>query len=157
MEFAPHKHLIYSDDEFERRFQEIKFPPRWFSHEAHIRLAWIHIRKYGATQASENMCDQIKSFAEHHGAYDKFNKTITIASIHVISHFIERSQAETFVDFNREFPQIFTDFKSLLTVHYRWETLISQDARARWVEPDRMPFPLENDKMREPTDESTVE
>jgi hypothetical protein len=38
------------DELFEKQFQNCQFNPALFNHEAHLRLAWIHITKYGLVQ-----------------------------------------------------------------------------------------------------------
>jgi hypothetical protein len=41
------KHLDLSDNEFEKQFINCELSPDIFSHEAHLRLAWINIKKMG--------------------------------------------------------------------------------------------------------------
>ena len=84
------KHYRFSDEMFEERFREGKFPPLYFSHEAHLRLAYIHIKKYGVEQSIENMCTQIYDFAIKYGVTMKFNATVTYASIHIMNHFMKK-------------------------------------------------------------------
>ena len=57
------KHYRFSDEVYEEKFKAGKFPPLYFSHEAHLRLAYIHLAKYGLEQSIENMCSQIYDFA----------------------------------------------------------------------------------------------
>jgi hypothetical protein len=40
-------HFSLTDIEFENQFENGTLKPELFSHEAHVRLAWIHIKKYG--------------------------------------------------------------------------------------------------------------
>jgi hypothetical protein len=73
-------HQTLSDAEFESQFRACTLNPALFTHEAHLRLAWIHIRQYGIEQAIKNVNAQLLKFVAHVGATDKFNKTVTICS-----------------------------------------------------------------------------
>jgi hypothetical protein len=48
-------HFELSDELFEEQFQNCQLNPALFNHEAHLRLAWIHITKYGIDKAIENI------------------------------------------------------------------------------------------------------
>jgi hypothetical protein len=111
-----------------------------FSHEAHLRLAHIHIQKYGVAQAEINMCEQIEGFALSLGATDKFNKTVTIASVKVMNHFMEKSESDNFFDFIKEFPRLNTHFKDILGQHYGFNVFADRRAKREFLEPDLMPF-----------------
>lgn len=133
-------HIQLSDQEFEEQFETITLAPRLFTHEAHIRLAYIHIQKYGAPQAEENMCIQIKRFATHFGDTEKFNKTVTIAAVKAVYHFLQKSTSNTFSDFIKEFPQLITKFKDLLSAHYGFNVFADPKAKKEFVDPDLLPF-----------------
>ncbi|MEP5612971.1 MAG: hypothetical protein ABJP45_12020 [Cyclobacteriaceae bacterium] len=133
-------HWSLSDSEFESQFANYKLKPGMFSHEAHIRLAYIHIEKYGLQKAEANMCHQIKGFAESLGDLEKFNKTVTIAAIKTVNHFMNKSKSENFKSFLVEFPRLFTDFKGLLRQHYGYNVFADKKAKEEYQEPDLLPF-----------------
>lgn len=133
-------HNQYADDEFEKQFESFKLKPGLFSHEAHLRLAYIHIKKYGRAQAELNMCKQIKGYAESLGVFDKFNKTVTIASVKAMDHFMQKSTSESFNDLMKEYPRLLTNFKDLLCQHYGFNVFADKRAKAEYVEPDLLPF-----------------
>lgn len=133
-------HTQYSDQEYETIFASFKLKPGMFSHEAHLRLAYIHIKKYGAAQAEINMCEQIKGFAESLKVYDKFNKTVTIASIKTMDHFMQKSQTHSFSQLMEEFPQLLADFKGILGKHYSYNVFADKGAKKEFVAPDLLPF-----------------
>ncbi len=133
-------HLSLSDAEFETKFEDTSFPPTLFNHEAHLRLAWIHIKKYGTEQAIKNVCRQIINYVNKLAAEDKYNSTLTVASVKIISHFMNRSHATTFTDFILEFPQLKTNFKSLIDTHYSIDIYRSRQAKNAYIEPDLQPF-----------------
>jgi hypothetical protein len=75
------KHVTLTDIEFEKQFSNCSLDPSIFSHEAHLRLAWIHIHKYGIDQAVENITYQLQNFVASIGAKDKYNHMVTISAI----------------------------------------------------------------------------
>ncbi|MEP1093621.1 MAG: hypothetical protein ABJG78_00850 [Cyclobacteriaceae bacterium] len=133
-------HWSLSDSDFESQFENYILKPGMFSHEAHIRLAYIHINKYGLDRAETNMCAQIKGFAENLGDSQKFNKTVTIAAVKTVSHFMEKSTSGNFKGFLAEFPRLFTDFKGLLGQHYGYNVFADKKAKEQYQEPDLLPF-----------------
>ncbi|MEO1256316.1 MAG: hypothetical protein AAFY41_15715 [Bacteroidota bacterium] len=133
-------HWQFNDEDYEKQFETFELKPGLFSHEAHLRLAFIHINKYGASQAEKNMCHQIKGFAESLGYYDKFNKTVTISSVKIMDHFMQKSNAKNFQDFIQEFPQLLTDFKAVLSQHYGFNVFADKRAKQEYLEPDLLPF-----------------
>lgn len=138
MRIKDHSHL--TDQEFENQFETYTLKPSMFSHEAHLRLAYIHIKKYGATQAEINMCEQIKGYAESLGVYDKFNKTVTVASVKVMNHFMQKSKTNSFDDLMSEFPKLNTNFREILSQHYGFNVFADKKAKKVFIEPDLMPF-----------------
>ena len=136
----PKDHFQFTDEQFEEEFATYRLQPGMFSHEAHLRLAYIHIRKYGAAQAEENMCQQIQGFAESLGVFDKFNKTVTIAAVKILDHFMQKSKSDNFVDFTNEFPRLLTDFRHILSQHYGFNVFTDERARRQYVEPDLQEF-----------------
>jgi len=133
-------HLQFTDEEYERQFKTFQLKPGMFSHEAHLRLAYIHIQRYGVAQAELNMCEQIKGYAESLGFFDKFNKTITIASVKTMDHFMSKSTTDNFHDFIQAFPQLLTDFKGIIRQHYGFNVFADKRAKQEYVAPDLLPF-----------------
>lgn len=133
-------HFTFTDNEFEQQFNTCTLDPAVFSHEAHLRLAWIHITKYGTDQAIENICTQLLDFVDAVGARDKYNKTLTIAAIKAVYHFINRSNAGNFNDFIEQNPRLKYNFRELIAAHYGIDIFHSETAKREYVEPDLLPF-----------------
>ncbi len=133
-------HLNLTNLEFETQLENCTFKPELFSHEAHIRLAWIHVTKYGVEQASINLCKQIKIFDITFDDGTKYNKTITIACVKAVNHFVQKSKSVVFKDFILEFPRLITNFKELLNQHYSFDIYHSKLAKEEFLEPDLLPF-----------------
>ncbi|KGL62017.1 hypothetical protein [Polaribacter sp. Hel1_85] len=134
------RHWKISDTEFEEQFSSNKFRPLWFSHEAHLRLAWIYITKYGKEIALEKYSKQLQDFANKYNAEGKYNATVTFASIQIINHFIEKSDAYDFQDFINEFSQLKSNFKEIIATYYSGDVFTSIEAKQHILLPDLKPF-----------------
>lgn len=133
-------HNNLSDLELEKEFENCTFNPKLFNHEAHIRLAWIHVNKYGVEQASKNVCNQIKIFDTTFDDGTKYNKTITVTCVNIVNHFFQKSESKNFKEFINEFPRLKTNFKDLLETHYGFDIFHYKEAREHYLEPDLLPF-----------------
>lgn len=133
-------HYFLTDMEFESLFQNKTFDPKDFSHEAHLRLAWIHVYKYGIDKGIQNVSSQILGYAESLGAKEKYNKTLTIAAVRAVFHFMLKSKSSNFRDFIQEFPRLKSHFKDLIKTHYGIDIFTSELAKNTYVEPDLVPF-----------------
>jgi len=129
-----------TDDLFEAQFKNGTLDPAVFDHEAHLRLAWIHITKYGVDAAMENISTQLYAFVTALGAKDKYNHTLTIAAVKAVGHFVSRSDQDNFAGFIQQFPRLKTDFKGLMRAHYGIDIFNSATAKQQWLEPDLLPF-----------------
>lgn len=133
-------HYQLTDKEFESQFLNCTLDSSLFNHEAHIRLAWIHISNYGVDQAILNVDEQLIKFVASLGAEDKYNKTVTVAAVKAVYHFIQKSKSNNFKDFIDEFPRLKTNFKELLSQHYSIDIFNSENAKASFLEPNLLPF-----------------
>ena len=108
------QHRDYSDQEFVRLFSLCELPPGTFTHEAHLRLAWLQLKKFDQQEAEENVIALLKQYVTHVGAEQKFNLQLTIASVRIVGDFMTRSQTSTFQEFLVEFPELKNKFKGLV-------------------------------------------
>lgn len=133
-------HFELTDSEFEQQLESCELDPTLFSHEAHLRLAYIHIEKYGHDQAIRNICDQLVAYVTHLGATDKYNTTLTVAAVKAVYHFMQKSTTVDFKSFIEEFPQLKNGFKRLMQCHYSFDIFNSQHAKKSFLEPNLLPF-----------------
>jgi hypothetical protein len=133
-------HSDLSDSKFEEQFQNMTMDPALFTHKAHLRLAWIHLNKYGEEKAIENICNQIQKFDRRHGDGTKYHTTMTVAAVKVVEHFRSKSNTRSFQELLTENPRILTHFKELLGKHYSKDQLQMEIAKEKYVEPDILPF-----------------
>ncbi|MCA0237545.1 MAG: hypothetical protein LCH81_14295 [Bacteroidetes bacterium] len=134
------QHHSLTDQEFEKQFEACTLAPELFTHEAHLRLAWIHIQKYGELAAINNVCAQLIRYVEFLGARDKYNQTLTVAAVKAVSHFINKSKSANFADFIEEFPRLKYNFRDLINCHYAVDIYNSEAAKEVFIEPDLLPF-----------------
>lgn len=133
-------HLDLADEEFLDQFKSCALSPELFSHEAHLRLAWLLIDKHGLELAIDQVCSQIENYVDHLGARDKYHKTLTVAAVQIVNHFYVQSESTNFIDFILENPRLKTSFKELIDSHYSSEVYHLEQARAKYFEPDLLPF-----------------
>lgn len=138
--FSSEKHHSLSDREFTRQFSDKTLSPEIFRHEAHLRLAWILIQIHGLKLGSEIICDQILAFVKPLGAEEKFNKTLTVASMNMVYHFMQKYEADNFLDFIQAFPALKYDFKNLVSKHYSFDIIKDERTKLEFVEPDLLGF-----------------
>ena len=134
------KHFELSDSDFENNFINCELNPSDFTHEAHLRLAWISIKKYGIKQAEKNIQSGLQNFVELVGAKDKYNVTLTLAAIKAVYHFMLKSKSDNFKNFITEFPRLKNNFKDLMSCHYGFDIYNSDKAKTEFLEPDLVPF-----------------
>ncbi|WP_207211115.1 hypothetical protein [Flagellimonas olearia] len=133
-------HSQLSDEEFVEAFEKASLHPKLFNHEAHIRLAWVYLQKYGEEKAVEKTCAGIAHFDAIYGNGDKFHATITVAAVKAVHHFNKKSKSTNFFDFMEAFPRLKTAFKELLEQHYTPEVLTHEKAKTDYIPPDLLPF-----------------
>jgi hypothetical protein len=134
------KHHLLTNDEFEEKFSHCDMPAVLFTHEAHLRLSYIHITKYGLDKAIENLSTQIANCDNKYGDGTKFNKSLTIAAVKVMHHFINKAKATNFNALVKEYPQLKEDFLGLLKSHYKIDILTSEKTTEELLELDLLAF-----------------
>jgi hypothetical protein len=134
------KHSELSDAEFEKQFINCELSPDLFSHEAHLRLAWINIKKNGIKKAEATIQRQLRAYVKSVGAEDKYNTTLTLAATKAVYHFMLKSKSNSFREFMNEFPRLKTNFRELMACHYGFDIYTSEKAKMKYLEPDLLPF-----------------
>ncbi|MBQ4820715.1 hypothetical protein [Aquimarina sp. MMG016] len=133
-------HNQLTDSNFIEQFKNGSLNPQIFNHEAHLRLAWLYIDKFGIKQAEKHIQKQLQNFVEIVGGKDKYHKTLTIVAIRIVNHFIRKSESDNFNDFIDEFPQLKSEFKELVNTHYSFNIFSSDKARTEFLKPDLLNF-----------------
>ena len=122
------------------KFASCRLDPILFTHEAHLRLAWLNIHEYGLNEAEFWVSEQLKAYTAHLGQGDKYNHTLTIAAVKAVNHFMQNSNTDNFKDFIAENSRLKTHFKELLSQHYSTNIFRSKKARKVFLEPELAGF-----------------
>ncbi|SRR6266545_4955682 len=145
-----------TDDEFLTAFEECKLARQDWTHEAHIRMAWLYLTQL---PDAESALDRVRSgikklnaaFARQRSPLCRaanpkdargltgYHETITAAFVAVIASRIGLS--EDFAAFRDHNPDLFDRKLTALLKHYRPERLYSPTAKKEFIEPDLIPLP----------------
>lgn len=82
----------------------------------------------------------MQQFVAFVGAKDKYHKTLTIAAMRAVYHFMLKSNSDNFINFIADFPQLKHKFKELMESHYSFDIFSSDKAKVEFLEPDLSPF-----------------
>ncbi|MBT8137160.1 MAG: hypothetical protein KJO54_09135 [Gammaproteobacteria bacterium] len=130
--------------ESDRTFRERVEACDWnepFTHEHHIRLAWIYLQEFELTQATGRCRAALRGLAESHGDFDKYHDTLTVAFMQLIArHRAAAAPGESWPQFRLRARPLFESGRRLIGRHYSDERLAHPDARHGFVPPDREPF-----------------
>lgn len=132
----PHPNQALSDDDFLAKYEA--FALSEFSHEDHLRMAYLYARR-GGIPAAVSGARRIRLFAEALGAPEKYHDTLTVAWARVVGHFALSTPEASFAAFLEAHPQLLR--RDLLGAHYSHDLLFSPAARSGFVEPDLLPLP----------------
>ena len=128
------------DREFRAAFECGAIAPAHFTHEAHLRLAYVYLVENDLAAAQQKMRSALLSFLATHGIpAEKFHETLTRAWVLAVRHFMGRSPSRCFAEFVAG-SQPLLDSKVMLT-HYSTSLLFSPAARASYVAPDLEAIP----------------
>ena len=132
-----------TDHELLTAFERCTLPATAWTHEAHVRAAWIYLSRHDEAEALRRIRTSINRFndtvTKKPGAY---HETITAAYVRLIADRRSRLPARhTFGQFKDTSPDLLDRTLSALLHHYRRDTLFSDAARAGWVEPDLNALP----------------
>ena len=134
---GPARHALSDDDRrFRDDFESGAVAPAAFDHRAHVRLAYAYLVDADSDTAVARMRASLLAFLRKNGVDpSKYHETMTRAWILAVRHFMEISPAAASADVFIERNPVLLDSKIMLT-HYSAGLLFSDEARARFVEPD---------------------
>jgi len=116
-------------------------PATEFGHLQHLRLAWLRLRSAPLEAAIAQTCADIARFAAHHGAGDKFHRTVTEALLRLMAGSGATDPELDWPGFQRLNAALLDDARGLLARHYSPTLLASPEARQLFQPPDRLPLP----------------
>jgi hypothetical protein len=100
-----------------------------------LHVAWVYLTESSSVQqAAKKMRNTLRRFAAAAGKPEKYNETITLFWVHLLSRAQAASRAERLEDVVHANPQLLE--KNFPLAYYSTERLFSDKARTSWVEPD---------------------
>lgn len=112
------QHKELSDDAFIKSFKDCTLEEAQFTHEAHLRLAWLQIHHLGEIRAIQMVTVMIMKYTKHVGAESIFNLDLTVAAVKLVAKLDALNNHENFDSFMASNPMLKTDFKGLILEHY---------------------------------------
>jgi hypothetical protein len=135
-----------TDDEFLAAFEACAFTrPEW-THEAHVRMAWLYLTRLPVDEALDRVRAGIQKLNGTIGSPDGYHETITVAFVRVIASRLRIG--DTFAAFRDRNPDLFDRTLTALLRHYTKDRLWSPEARRAFIEPDVEPLPEINRGFR---------
>lgn len=135
-----------SDDSFLNAFETCTLPATAWTHEAHVRMAWLYVTRLPYDEAVIRVRNGINKFNNAVLKKDMgYHETITVAFCCLIADARKKLHRPDkpceLDDLKSHFPEFFDRKLSALLRHYRHETLFHESARTSFVEPDLIPLP----------------
>jgi CDP-diacylglycerol--glycerol-3-phosphate 3-phosphatidyltransferase len=124
-----------SDDDFLAAFTDCVLPPSLFRHGDHLRFAWLLLHSKPFDEALTLVREGLQRFAAHHGASHIYHETLTTAWVNLLATHREAS-FEEFIASNEDRLN-----RELLHRFWTPAVLDSEDAKLRWVPPDKRVLP----------------
>jgi len=113
------QHRLLSDTTFLSAFQTGELDPVLFSHEAHLRLAWLYVRIYGLEDAICRITEALFSYVTKVGASDKFDLPLTVTAVKIVNDFVLKSSSKNFFEFIAAYPDLMLNFKGLVERYHQ--------------------------------------
>lgn len=149
-----------SDDEFLCAFERCSLNRKDWTHEAHVRMAWLYvtrtpsdgealdrvrsgIKKLNATftRRRQVTCMRMPPKPKDPRGLDGYHETVTVAFVTLIAARVK--PGECFAAFRERNPDLFDRKLPALLKHYSPERLFSAPAKTEFLDPDLEPLPRE--------------
>jgi len=131
------------DETLWKAFSDCTLTSAEWTHEAHLRMAFLHARQYSLDEAHLRLRAGIIRLNERHGLIETgargYFETLTRVWLVLVAHARERSRASSSRELLERCPELYD--RQLPARHYSRERLMSVRARSIFVAPDREPLP----------------
>src|SRR5437660_457543 len=112
-----------TDDEFLAAFEAAAIPRTDWTHEAHVRMAWLYLTRLPVAAARERVRAGIRGLNAVIGSPDGYHDTITVAFVRVIADRL--MPGEAYPAFRDRNPDLLDRTLAALSRHYSPEVLYS--------------------------------
>ena len=125
-----------TDEEFLTALERCELAAEAFTHAAHVRAGYLHLRAGGFDAALGRMRSAIKRYAAHLGKPDKYHETITVAYLALIHERLRQGgDGGEWASFQAQNLDLLE--RDRLLRHYRRSELESDLARQIFILPRR--------------------
>lgn len=137
-----------TDAELLTAFEDCSLPLEQWTHQAHVRVAYLYASRHGLRAAIDRMRSSIKKYniaMNIPDAIDRgYHETITQAFMHLVfAANLKTGAYASSQDFCSAHPELLT--KYALRKFYSREQIMTWEAKAEFVPPDLCPFPTVTD------------
>jgi hypothetical protein len=129
-----------SDDEFMSALEATAFTRAEWTHEAHVRMAWLYITRFPTAEALERVRTGIQKLNASFGNSTGYHETITVTFVRLIG--ARLAPGEDYSAFRERNPDLLERTLTALLHYYTRDRLHSPEARAGFIEPDLEPLPV---------------
>lgn len=131
------------DSELMTRFRDSSISREDWTHLAHIRVAWLHLRQFTLQESMTRLRAGIKALNQaigvENGPESGYHETMTWAWLHVVRANIRNGvPLRDSLDFCEQNPHL---RRTLLRLFYTRDLIMSAEARRSIVQPDIGPLP----------------
>jgi hypothetical protein len=118
-----------------RKFEQCEFSPQEFHHLDHLTVIACYLEELPVRAALARMRAALKKFTAYHNAKG-YNETITRFWIAKVAQIMATQPDEHSLPELAERVHAVLGNKELLFQYYSRERAMSEEAKARWIEPD---------------------
>ncbi len=118
------------------QFEALRIDSERFDHEAHVYMGWLYVGAYDLADAIGHFDSALRRLTAKLGIPDKYHATITWIFLFLINERFRDD--ESWLEFRSRNRDLFNDSKSTLGRYYSDALLFSDEARKRFVLPDRV-------------------
>ena len=136
--------LVVDDESLLAGFEDCTLPEPQWNHQAHIRVAYLYLRRHPFDEALERMRASLKRYNAARNVPDiphrGYHETLTVAWLTLVASVMKHhGVGQDSLDFCREQPFLLNRF--LLRLYYTRRTIMSPAAKRAFLPPDIAPLP----------------
>ncbi|GHF12635.1 hypothetical protein GCM10017044_03250 [Kordiimonas sediminis] len=122
--------------DFMEAFEDMTLALESFSHEQHVRLAYVYLEAMPLARAVEAYTTGLKALTVKHGLTDKYHETISWFFMVLINERMERAGGyDSFAAFKSDNPDLFEKDSGILGRYYPPDVLTTDYARRVFILP----------------------
>jgi len=126
-------HRQLSDHDFISQLETDTLAPELFNHEAHVRVAWLYLRRLDPGNAISCISKVIRAMDS---SGTKYNHTITVAFAILILKAMRENSSDSWQSFIKDNPDLCVG-KKMLSTWYSDELLANGLCKGAFIPPDK--------------------